>query len=71
MSVRIEEKIPFTYSDMMSMYDNLYKKGMKELYKKRTIQSLYFETGDFKMFSDAEQGTLPRKKIRIFFLKML
>ena len=65
MSFRIEEKIPLTYSDMMSMYDNLYKKRMKELYKKRTIQSLYFETGDFKMFSDAEEGTLPRKKIRI------
>ena len=65
MSFRIEEKIPLTYSDMMKLYENLYKKGLKELYKKRKIHSLYFETGDFKMFSDAEEGTLPRKKIRI------
>lgn len=65
MSFRIEEKLPLTFSDMTTLYDNLTKDGMKPLYKKRKIRSIYFETTDLNMYKDAEEGVLPRKKIRI------
>ena len=65
MSFRIEEKLPLTFSDMTTLYANLIKDGMKPLFKKRKIRSIYFETSDLKMYKDAEEGVLPRKKIRI------
>ena len=50
---------------MNILYENLIKDGMKPLFSKRKIRSIYFETNDFKMYSDAEEGVTPRKKIRV------
>ena len=65
MTFRIEEKIPLTYSEMIKLYENLMKDGMKPLFKKRKIFSTYFETSTLNMFNDSEEGVLPRKKIRV------
>ena len=39
--------------------------GMKLIYKKRQINSIYFDTKELQMFHDSEEGVLPRKKIRV------
>ncbi len=65
MSFRIEEKIPLSKSDGIDALSVLFKKGFRELHPERLIQSAYFDTHDFKLFADSEEGVLPRKKIRI------
>ena len=35
------------------------------LYPKRIISSDYYDSSDFNLFRDSEEGLLPRKKIRI------
>ena len=65
MSFRKELKIPISISDMISMKADLIKMGMRELHPKREIFSVYFDTMNLTMFSDSEEGVLPRKKIRI------
>ena len=35
------------------------------MYEPRKINSLYFDTLSLQSFSDSEEGTLPRKKIRV------
>jgi len=37
---------------------------MEILYNQRQVNSVYFDTLDLKMFSESEEGCLPRKKIR-------
>ena len=34
-------------------------------YPQRRVFSIYFDTIDYKDFIDSEEGTVPRKKIRI------
>jgi hypothetical protein len=62
---RIEEKIPISSSDMITLYENLINDGMKPLFKQRKIYSTYFETINLNMFNDSLEGVLPRKKIRV------
>jgi len=65
MSFRIELKIPATCSDMFQIKQELLQSGMESLYPKRKIESIYFDNTIKKMFLDSEEGSLPRKKIRI------
>jgi len=65
MSYRIEEKIPMTLNDAINFISNLKKDGLKMLYPKRIISSDYYDSADFNLFRDSEEGLLPRKKIRI------
>jgi|TARA_B110000259_G_C14024787_1_gene404290 hypothetical protein len=65
LSYRIEEKIPLSRSDGIQMLKLLVNTGFKELYPERVIRSTYFDTNNFRIFSDSEEGVLPRKKIRI------
>ena len=37
---------------------------MQQLYQKRAINSCYFDTQNFRMFHESEDGILPRRKIR-------
>ena len=37
---------------------------MKKLYKGRLVNSCYLDTYDLRMFSESDEGILPRKKIR-------
>ena len=65
MSFRIEEKIPLSNSESTSLIYFLKKNGLSDLYPERTISSNYLESKDFDLFKSSEEGTLPRKKIRL------
>ena len=65
MSFRFEEKILLHISDYLKIKDFIFKSGGKNLYEKRKISSLYFDNNLSEMYLDSEDGTLPRKKIRI------
>lgn len=65
MSFRVEKKYRLSYGDSFKIKSKLIKLGMKKLYPDRKINSEYLDTMELKMFSDSEEGVLPRKKIRI------
>lgn len=65
MSFRKEKKFRLTVSDYYKFQNELFKQGMTELFKPRTINSIYYDTPDLRMFHDSEEGVLPRKKVRI------
>ena len=41
------------------------KNNLKCLFPDRIVESIYFDTNDFKFFNLSEEGITPRKKIRI------
>lgn len=65
MSFRKELKYRLNFSELFVLKKDLIKKGMKELYKSRKINSCYFDTNDLSFFSQSEEGTVPRRKIRV------
>jgi len=65
MSFRKEKKYKLTASDSHILRSELLNLGMEELHPRRVISSQYFDTFDFRMFSESEEGLLPRKKIRV------
>lgn len=65
MSFRKEKKFRVTTPDFYAFKNKLLNEGMTELYEPRRINSIYFDTGNLNMFFDSEEGTLPRKKIRV------
>lgn len=65
MSFRIEEKIVLTPSERDRLMTDLWSRGMADLYPARRIHSVYYETMDFRMFTESEEGVLPRRKIRL------
>ncbi len=65
MSFRIEEKSKFHVSDYLKLRSLIEKDGGRSLYPKRKISSLYFDNKELSMFLDSEEGSVPRKKLRI------
>ena len=65
MSFRKEKKYKLTSSDQKILKNNLINKGMKLLYPKREINSIYLDTKNLDFYLNSEEGILPRKKIRI------
>jgi hypothetical protein len=65
MSFRFEEKIILHISDYFKIKSFLISSGGFQLYPKRQISSLYFDNFDNEMYLSSEEGSLPRKKIRI------
>ena len=65
MSFRFEDKISVGKSESIYFFKNLRKKGFEILYPKRKISSIYFDNTELNMFVDSEEGSIPRKKIRI------
>ena len=65
MSFRLEEKIKLHISDKIKLKNLITKNFGKELYPKRKISSIYFDNKYLDMYKDSEEGTIPRKKIRI------
>ena len=65
MSFRKEFKFRVTNSDLISIKKRLLSDRMSVLYPSRRVNSIYFDTKNLKMFTDSEEGTLPRKKIRL------
>jgi SPX domain protein involved in polyphosphate accumulation len=65
MTFRIEEKIPVSPSDAAFLIGYILERNATELYPKRKISSQYFDNERRELFSDSEEGLLPRKKVRI------
>lgn len=65
MSFRKEKKFRLTFSDQKKMKNSLISLGMNSLFPSRNINSAYFDTDHLNMFTDSEEGILPRKKIRV------
>ena len=65
MSFRKEKKFRMSYSDLALAKTKLLEMGMTKLHPNRVITSQYFDTRCLKMFSESEEGLLPRKKIRV------
>jgi len=65
MSFRKEEKLKVHASRILELYDWIYTHGGVELYKPRIVSSTYLDNDQMKMFLDSEEGSVPRKKIRI------
>jgi SPX domain protein involved in polyphosphate accumulation len=65
MSFRKEKKYKLTFSDQNILKNKLIDKGMKILYPKRTVNSVYFDTNNLDFYLNSEEGVLPRKKIRL------
>ena len=64
MSFRLEEKISINNFNIFDFKKWLFSKGAKILYPPRIINSIYFDN-NLKMYCDSNEGTVPRKKIRI------
>lgn len=62
---RIEEKIVATRAQAQETLGNLLENGADYLFPNRRVSSCYFDTRDFRVFRDSEEGVLPRRKIRI------
>jgi len=65
LSFRKEKKFRLTFSDQKKMKNSLISLGMNSLFPSRNINSAYFDTDHLNMFTDSEEGILPRKKIRV------
>ena len=65
MSFRLEKKYRLTMSDQKILKTLLINKGLSELYPPRTINSCYLDNTAFECFYDSDEGSLPRKKIRL------
>ena len=65
MSFRKEKKYKLTLSDQNVLKNKLIIKGMKLLYPKREVNSIYFDTNNLDFYLNSEEGVLPRKKMRL------
>ena len=62
MSFRKEKNIKSLTAKLWKLKKKFYDSGMTSLYPQRIINSLYFDTKNFQLFKDSEEGVLPRKK---------
>ena len=67
MSFRLEDKYIVNNEDKIKILSFIDRYGFEPEYKNRNITSLYFDNKNLSMFHDSEEGTTPRKKIRIRF----
>lgn len=65
MSFRTEDKFLLNPEDKIKINKFFIKNGANKIFPDRIIASLYFDTDNFDMFCDSEEGITPRKKIRI------
>jgi hypothetical protein len=64
-SFRIEDKLLIDPQRLGDLYNWIESRSGYTLFEKRLVFSTYFENQAKTMFLDSEEGTLPRKKIRI------
>ena len=65
MTIRIEDKIDIHKSKLLIFKKWILQNKGKKLYSKRKINSIYFDTKNFQMYQDSEEGCTPRMKLRI------
>lgn len=65
MSFRKEEKLKVHKSQLINLLDWVFENGGTELHKPRIVSSTYFDNDNWAMYKDSEEGSIPRKKIRV------
>ena len=65
MTFRKEKKFRLSQFESLALRSKLVHLGMNQIHVDRTITSVYMDTADMRMFFETEDGTLPRKKIRL------
>lgn len=65
MSFRKELKYRLETHDYDEIMTELLKSGAEILFPERRVFSRYYDTLNLRMFQESEEGTLPRRKIRI------
>ncbi len=65
MSFRIEDKLAVNPQRLGDLYSWIRDHQGSTLFGKRLVFSTYFDSTGLSMFHDSEDGSLPRKKIRI------
>ena len=67
MSFRVEDKYIVNNEDKIKILSFIEKSGFEPEFKNRDITSIYFDDKNLSMFHDSEEGSTPRKKIRVRF----
>lgn len=65
MSFRKEKKYRLSRYDFDLIKSKLLLDGMKRIYEKRKVNSVYYDTELHDMFTESEEGLLSRKKVRL------
>jgi len=65
MSFRKEEKLNIHKNQLHNLLDWIVSNDGYKLYETRTVSSTYFDNEEIQMFKESEEGSVPRKKIRI------
>ena len=65
MTFRTEKKVRINSSKIYDLTKWIDENDGFQLYPKRVINSIYFDTNNYSMYSDSMEGVLPRKKIRL------
>jgi len=65
MSFRKEEKLNIHRNQLPTLLYWVSKNGGNKLFDSRIVSSTYFDNDELGMFRDSEEGSVPRKKIRI------
>lgn len=65
MSFRHEEKLKVTQDKLSALLSWLFENGGTKLYNSRTVSSTYFDNDVMGLHKDSEEGSVPRKKIRV------
>ena len=65
MSFRIEKKIYIKKEQLIEFKNFLFQKNVREIYKPRKVESIYFDNCYNQIYFDSIEGLCPRKKIRI------
>jgi SPX domain protein involved in polyphosphate accumulation len=65
MSFRKEEKLHVSRTKLFNLLDWIYQNDGHKLYDTRAVSSTYLDNDQMQMFHDSEEGTVPRKKIRV------
>mgnify|MGYP001404610065 CR=1 FL=1 len=63
--MRYEKKFPFKAKDLELILSNLKSYGFVEEYPKRQVNSIYYDTNEFYLFSISQDGISNREKKRI------
>ncbi|WP_075502025.1 VTC domain-containing protein [Candidatus Pelagibacter communis] len=67
MSFRLEDKYIVNNEDKIKILSFIEKSDFEQEFKNRDITSIYFDDKNLRMFHDSEEGSTPRKKIRVRF----
>ena len=64
MSFRVEKKILINNLNLFDFRKKIHSLGVKPLFEKRKVHSLYFDNFFKKMYEDSIEGLTPRKNKR-------